>query len=149
MKLRTRPTEIILVDDDLDDRMLFKEAFEDLKISDKLMTFKNGLEVLEYLKSCEKIPDIIFLDLNMPLMGGFEALKNIRENNSYRDLSVAIYSTSSSETDIEAALIAGANIYIKKPDDFDKLKTAIQKVLSMNLQFTSSELSKETFMLSV
>lgn len=138
---------IILVDDDSDDRILFSEAFEELDSGDNLKMFNNGRQVLDYLKEAQDLPDIIFLDLNMGILGGLETLLEIRKNDRHRNISVVIYSTSSSEKDIEDTLVAGANIYITKPNDFNKLKEAIKKVLKTNFQFLSGEMDRDTYVL--
>jgi CheY-like chemotaxis protein len=105
---------------------------------------------MDYLTDPEiTLPHILFLDLNMPYMSGFECLKMIRANSRFKDVSIAIYSTSSSEKDIEETFIEGANIYIKKPNDFAKLKKVIKEVLNINWQFHSSGLNKETFFFSI
>jgi DNA-binding NarL/FixJ family response regulator len=96
-----------------------------------------------------KLPHILFLDLNMPGKTGIECLKEIRANTRFKDVSVAIYSTSSSEKDIEDTFIEGANIYIKKPNDFSALKKVIKEVINMNWQFHTSGLNIETFFFSI
>lgn len=141
--------KICLVDDDQDDREIFQEAFNDLNSGNDLSTFNNGLEVIDYLTSVEVIPDIIFLDLNMPLIGGLETLREIRKNERLKTLSVAIYSTSSTDKDIEETLAAGANIYITKPASFSSLKDMLKKVIKMNWQYLNSELDKDNFVFAV
>lgn len=145
MKNLNETMHIILVDDDAEDRMIFEEAFSQLNSGNQLLMFQNGLEVLNYLNENETVPDIIFLDLNMPIMGGLETLREIRKNDRYRQLSVVIYSTSSAEKDIEDTLIAGANVYITKPNNFETLRDTIAKVIHVNWQFLSSGLDRETF----
>lgn len=141
--------KICLVDDDKDDRKIFQEAFDEINSGSDLQTFNNGLEAIDYLDSLEYVPDIIFLDLNMPIMGGIETLREIRKNDRYLLLSVAIYSTSSAEKDIEETLVAGANIYITKPRNFQTLKDTIAKVIRINWQFHASELNHDTFVLVI
>ena len=141
--------KICLVDDDKDDRETFQDAFNELNSDNVLMTFKNGLEAIDYLNAIEDIPDIIFLDLNMPIMGGLETLTEIRKNERYKLLSVVIYSTSSSEKDIEETLVAGANIYITKPTNFRVLKDTLTKVMKMNWQYPEFELDKNTFVFAI
>ncbi|MDT4805281.1 hypothetical protein D3C87_143070 [compost metagenome] len=141
--------KICLVDDDKDDRETFQDAFNELNSDSVLMTFKNGLEAIDYLNTIEDVPDIIFLDLNMPIMGGLETLREIRKNERYKLLSVVIYSTSSSEKDIEETLVAGANIYITKPTNFRVLKDTLTKVMKMNWQYRASELDKNNFVLVI
>ena len=141
---------ILIADDDEDDRTFFSEAMTELKMNSKLTLFNDGKDLMDYLTDPEiTLPHILFLDLNMPYMSGFECLKMIRANNRFRDVSIAIYSTSSSEKDIEETFIEGANIYIKKPNDFTKLKKVIKEVLNINWQFHSSGLNKETFFFSI
>ena len=141
---------ILLADDDEDDRTFFSEAIAELKMSNQLTLFNDGRDLMDYLvKPDASLPHILFLDLNMPYKNGLDCLKEIRADQRYRDVSVAIYSTSSSEKDIEDTFIEGANIYIKKPNDFAQLKKVIKEVVHMNWQFHSSGLNKETFFFSI
>ncbi|MBD3581358.1 response regulator [Flavobacterium selenitireducens] len=142
--------EILLVDDDQDDRSIFSDALSELKIESNLNMLEDGRELVNYLENTKnKRPDIIFLDLNMPYKSGVECLKEIRLIEKFRDLSVAIYSTSNSEKDMEDTFINGANIYIRKPNDFTQLKKVLTEVLSINWQFHTSALNKETFLLNI
>ena len=142
--------QILLCDDDEDDRMLFSEAMKELKMQNVLNVFETGSQLMDYLNHPEtNLPHILFLDMNMPCKSGLECLEEIRENAKFKDLVIAIYSTSSSEQDIEDTFTNGANIYIKKPDDFNKLKKAIHQVLNINWQYHTAGLNKETFFLSI
>lgn len=141
--------EILLVDDDADDRSTFADALSELKINTNLKLLEDGRNLLEYLDNSEKLPDLLFLDLNMPYKSGVDCLKEIREQSRYNDLSIAIYSTSSTDKDIEDTFIFGANIYIKKPSSFAELKKVLGDVVNMNFQFHNSGLNKETFLLNI
>jgi len=141
---------ILIADDDDDDRTFFSDAMMELKMNNELTMFNDGKELMDYLANPDIVlPYLLFLDLNMPLKSGFECLKEIRSDLRFKDVSIAIYSTSSSEKDIEETFIEGANIYIKKPNDFTKLKKVIKEVLNINWQFHSSGLNKETFFFSI
>ena len=141
---------VLLADDDEDDRLFFKDAFEELKIQTKVKFVHDGMQLMDYLLHPETIlPNILFLDLNMPKMSGHECLSEIKKNDNLKDLIVAIYSTSSSEEDIEDTFVKGANIYIKKPNDFSKLEEIIKEVVNMNWQFHTSGLNIETFFFSI
>ena len=143
-------THIILVDDDEDDRLFFTDAFEELKISTKIQTFKDGVELMDYLNSDEVVlPEILFLDLNMPKKNGIECLNEIKANSKFNNIAIAIYSTSSSEEHIEETFVKGANIYIKKPSDFNTLKKVLQDVVTINWQYQTSGLNKENFLLKL
>lgn len=141
---------IILADDDEDDRLFFTDAFEELKISTKVQTYNNGAELMDYLNSEDVIlPEILFLDLNMPKKNGIECLKEIKANEKFADVAIAIYSTSSSEEHIEETFVRGANIYIKKPNDFEKLKKVLSDVVTINWQYQTSGLNKDNFLLRI
>jgi len=141
---------IVLAEDDEDDRAFFKEAIDDVRINTKLDIVNDGVQLMDYLANANgSIPDVVFLDLNMPRKGGIECLEEIRANQKLKDISVAIYSTSSAEQDIEQTFLKGANVYIRKPNDFEKLKKAIAQVLSINWQYHTSRLNRENFILVV
>ena len=139
---------IILADDDEDDRLFFTDAFSELKIQTKVDTFKDGVELMNYLNDPEAIlPNVLFLDLNMPKKNGIECLHEIKSNDRFKDIAIAIYSTSSSEEDIEETFVYGANIYIKKPSDFNTLKKVLSDVVTINWQYHTSGLNKDNFLL--
>ncbi len=141
---------ILLADDDDDDRLFFTDAFDELKMRTIVKTFNNGQELMDYLlDEKSKLPHVLFLDINMPLKNGLECLHDIRHHDRLKDLTVAIYSTSSSERDIEETFVQGANIYINKPSNFDQLKSALTEVLSTNWQYHTSGLNRENFLLRI
>ncbi|WP_046744343.1 response regulator [Kordia zhangzhouensis] len=139
---------IALADDDEDDRLFFTDAFDELKIQTRVTTYNDGVYLMDYLNSEDALlPNVLFLDLNMPRKTGMECLKEIKANPKFNDIAIAIYSTSASEEDIENTFIQGANIYIKKPDSFKKLKKALAEVVTINWQYHTSGLNKDNFLL--
>jgi len=141
---------VLLADDDDDDRHFFKEAIEEVNEETIFTMVNNGVELMEYLTNPEvHLPDIIFLDLNMPLRGGLECVKEIRSNDKLKNLTIAIYSTSALEKDIEETFRNGANIYIKKPSDFEELKNHLTRVLNINWQYHTLGLNRENFLLYI
>jgi CheY-like chemotaxis protein len=139
---------ITLADDDEDDRLFFIDAFEELKINTIVNAVNNGRELINYINHPDTIlPNIIFLDLNMPILNGIESLKEIKLNDKFKDIVVAIYSTSSSDQDVEDTFVLGANIYIKKPSNFDSLKKILSEIVTINWQYHTSGLNKDTFLL--
>ncbi len=139
---------IILADDDEDDRIFFKDAFDELKITTKVNTYNDGVELMNHLNQEDiLLPNVLFLDLNMPRKNGMECLKEIKSNSRFKDIAVAIYSTSSSEEDIENTFVLGANIYIKKPSDFNELKKTLSQVVTINWQYQTSGLNIDNFLL--
>jgi len=144
------PLHILLADDDEDDRMIFKDALDAVKVKSMVTLVNDGIQLMDYLQNLDgDLPHIVFLDLNMPRKGGIECLLEIRNDRKLKNLSIAIYSTSASELDIEDTFVKGANVYIKKPNDFDTLVKILQEVLTINWQYHTSGLDKENFLLSI
>lgn len=141
---------IILADDDEDDRLFFTDAFDELKMKTKVQTYNDGVELMNYLMTENAIlPHVLFLDLNMPKKNGIECLHEIKANKRFDDIAIAIYSTSSSEEHIEETFVNGANIYIKKPNDFNTLKKVLSDVVTINWQYHTSGLNKDNFLLRI
>lgn len=126
---------ILLADDDADDRLFFKEAMEEIN-SYTLVSFVNdGSQLMYFLNQPGiRLPDILFLDLNMPVKSGMDCLKEIRDNVRFKDLTIAIYSTSGSDQDVQEAFALGADVYIKKPNNFSDLKASLAKVINRSAQ---------------
>ena len=141
---------IILSNDDEDDRILFTNDIGELIIKTDVTTVENGVQLLDYLnKSNAQLPNVVFMDLNMPHKTGMEYLKEIRSNSKLKDISVVIYSTSASEEDIEETFVHGANVHIKKPNNFSDLKNVLSQVISVNWQYHTSGLNREYYLLKV
>lgn len=146
--MKTNQIHIILADDDQDDRDFFSDAFAELKMQTKVSLFNDGQQLMDYLNHPNSIlPQILFLDLNMPIKSGMECLKEIKQNSQFKDIAVAIYSTSASDEDIEDTFVKGANIYIKKPSSFDTLKKILSEIVTVNWQYQTSGLNRDNFLL--
>jgi CheY-like chemotaxis protein len=148
--MQNEPVHILLAEDDEDDRLFFKDAFEEMKIKTHLHMVKDGVELMEYLSKTDIIlPHVLFLDLNMPRKGGMDCLKEIKRMDNLKEIAIAIYSTSASEDDIEETFVSGANVYIKKPSDFNALKKILSEVVTINLQYQTSGLNRDNFILNL
>ena len=121
--------KIIYVDDDLDDRFLFKEAIRESVSQADVHTLATGTELLQILRSDEQLPTAIFLDVNMPVMNGFECLTRIRENHLFDGIKIYMISTSSSNSYIHTAKQEGANGYYTKPTSYNSLKVLISNCI--------------------
>ena len=142
--------KILLADDDESDRLLFKDAFKELKLKLVIHTVNDGIQLMDYVtKNEDALPDVIFLDLNMPRKNGLECLKEIRNNPKCKKIAVAIYSTSASEHDIEETFQNGANVFIKKPNDFKILKKLLAKAVSSTYLYQHPPFNIERFLLSI
>jgi len=148
--LLTETVHILLADDDETDRLLFTDALEELPVKTIIDTVNNGVQLMDRLtKEDIELPNLLFLDLNMPRKNGLECLKEIRNNPKLKDISVAIYSTSASEDDVEKTFLAGANIYIEKPVDFDILKKVLEKAITFTSYYRAPPFNKSNFLLRI
>ncbi len=123
---------ILLIEDDMDDQLFFKMAIADIDPKADCLTAQHGADGYKKLMSMQEPPDIIFLDLNMPVMNGFEFLKRIREESTLIDLPVIIFSTSNDESDITHCQKLGASGYLQKPNDNEDLVDKLKEILSVD-----------------
>ena len=119
---------LLLIDDDLDDHFLLRQAVKTIAPSVLCETACNGKEGLEKLKTSAILPDIIFLDLNMPLMNGFEFIVELQSEDLPKPPHIIIYSTSCNEWDIEQARKLGCSAYFCKPSDFNTLCVKLKSI---------------------
>jgi CheY-like chemotaxis protein len=137
MKPKETGLNILLADDDTDDKFFFEKALKEIPILTNLITVNNGEELMDYLATnSEYLPDVIFLDLSMPRKTGYECLIEIKEDEKLKNIPVVMFSTSFTHgIDLEQSLMTtrskmGAQNYIRKPSDFEKLKQVIQDALT-------------------
>ncbi len=148
--MNNEPIFILLAEDDEADRLLFAEAFSELIIKSVVVTVNNGEELMQWLQLDQKrLPQLLFLDLNMPIKNGLECLKEIRSDEKFKNISIAIYSTSSNKTDVEETFHHGANIYITKPSDFNLLKQVLEKAVLTTFQYQNEQINIENFLLKI
>ncbi|MDO6810954.1 response regulator [Zobellia galactanivorans] len=124
-------------DDDEDDRMFFAEAVQDIYPEVEMKLFSNGKLLLNHILSALTtgiIPKIIFLDLNMPVMNGFECLVQLKKNDLLNKIPVIIYSTSSFEEDRRKTLDMGALYFLTKETSLNKMHSQLKEVINDLLQ---------------
>lgn len=119
-----------LIDDDEDDRDIFAMALEDVSEAYMLRTAANGLEAFTIIDNdASFIPDLIFLDMNMPYMSGLECLKRIRQYAHLQHVPVIIYTTSSYEKDVAETQESGATHFLVKPSGISKLSKTLSSLV--------------------
>ncbi|MES2619553.1 MAG: response regulator [Bacteroidota bacterium] len=138
------PLLILHADDDDGDRLLFGEALSCVPISTRLISLSSGEQLLNYLSAEVELPSVIFLDLNMPKISGFDCLTNIKNTEKLESICVVICSTSGDEKSVQDTFNNGAQLYIIKPFNFDHFPAIINKALIMltNENFEKPPLSK-------
>jgi CheY-like chemotaxis protein len=133
-EFETQANIILIADDDPDDRLLVKEAFEESEWKNPLHFVADGVELLDYLFrrgvyrdfAGDPLPDLILLDLNMPRKNGIEALEEIKNEPKLKTIPIIIFTTSKAEEDILRSYNLGVNSFITKPVSFDLLTELTQ-----------------------
>ncbi len=126
--------DILLADDDMDDCMFFREALEALPFSTSSTFVNDGEELMHFLtKNLKKLPEVLFLDLNMPRKSGFQCLTEIKTNDRLDRIPVVIISTSYDRSVADALYQIGASYYIKKPIGFSQLQELISLAIGLIL----------------
>lgn len=146
---QTYALNILLADDDKDDCIFFKEALEEMSLLSQLTCVYNGDQLMLFLnKKLQQLPDVLFLDLNMPRKNGFACLKEIKSDNKLKHLPVIILSTSYEGSIANLLYKNGAHYYICKPADFNQLKDVINLALTLIKKNSLSQPSLEEFFLN-
>lgn len=127
---------ILLVDDDATDRELFIDAINLSGKNYKVTEASNGEEALTYLNADLERPDLIILDLNMPVKDGRETLKEIKTHPVFKLIPVCIMSTSCAQFDVVNAYDNGANIFLVKPLEFKRLIEMLTSLLTLFQKYT-------------
>lgn len=137
-----KEVHILLVEDNEGDIVLTLEAFEESKILNKFSVVRNGKEALDFLfrqgayKDANE-PDIILLDINLPLKSGIEVLQEVKNDDRVKHIPVIMLTTSSSEKDISLSYKHHANCYITKPVEVSKFLEAVNAIEHFWLQIVS------------
>lgn len=121
---------LLLIDDDEDDQEIFITAAGEVSSGVSCMAFHDAREALDKLSRREIDPDIIFLDLNMPIMDGHQFLAEIKKNPALKNIPIIIFSTSSHPNTIQTVKALGAHDFITKPGLYDELVNILRPILT-------------------
>jgi CheY-like chemotaxis protein len=149
--VKLKPLNILLADDDTDDCIFFKEAVEELLLSTHLTAVNDGEQLMQLLTNeTNELPDVLFLDLNMPRKNGFECLSEIKGNQKLYQLPVIIFSTSFEQEVVNLLYKNGAQYFIRKPSEFSQFKKIIhQTFITLIVPQNISQPARENFVLTV
>ncbi len=136
---------ILLADDDREDFMIFQDAANMTPHEITLTYAANWMDLWRVLM--KNLPDVLFLDLNMPVKDGFDCLKTIRENNRFDLLPIVIYSTSINKQDIDKAYEFGANFFIVKPNTTEGLTNVLHCIVEMQNGHLDKKPMREDFVI--
>jgi CheY-like chemotaxis protein len=141
---------ILLADDDTDDCIFFKEALGELLLSTNLTTVNDGEQLMKLLTNeTNVLPDVLFLDLNMPRKNGFECLTEIKLSKKLKQLPVIVFSTSFEQEVVNQLYKNGAQYFIRKPSEFSQFKKIIQQSLALIMKEDISQPARENFVVIV
>lgn len=142
--------KLLLADDDRDDCIFFRDALDDLPVEINLTTVNDGVELMNFLKNNpSENPDLLFLDLNMPRKNGFDCLTELKSNPGLKNIPVIIFSTSLDMQIADLLFEKGAHHYIRKPNNFIKLKRIINEALNITAMNNYKQPGKDKFILQV
>jgi len=138
----TKPAHILLVEDNEGDVILTIEAFEECRVKTEISVTKNGQEALDFLFqkgafTDAKRPDLILLDINIPLFNGLEVLQQIKSDPNLKKIPVIMLTTSSNQRDIDKAYENHCNSYVKKPLEISEFLSTILKIEEFWLEITT------------
>lgn len=128
----TQIKNVLLAEDDEEDALLFNTVLSELNQNIHVTVAEDGILLMTFLKQATTLPEMIFLDLNMPLKNGFECLREIKGNERWNSIKIVILSTSSQPQQIENAYKGGADLYLAKPVSYTQFKNMMEKCLSLN-----------------
>jgi CheY-like chemotaxis protein len=133
--MKSKPINILLAEDDQDDCAFFDQALKELSLDTTLKIVSDGEQLMQLLKDeSMEIPDVLFLDINMPRKSGTECLEEIKKIDRLKNLPVVMLSTSNDPQKITFHFKIGANVYIHKPNDFSQLKQVIHHALPISTE---------------
>jgi CheY-like chemotaxis protein len=132
---------ILLADDDEDDCFLFQEALTEISLRASLVIVNDGEQLMQELER-DNLPDVLFLDLNMPRKDGFQCLQEIKQQAKFASLPVVIFSTSFQPDVVDKLYEQGAHYYIRKPSNFENFKKVIHYAISLVQNSSSANTSQ-------
>ncbi|WP_080778145.1 response regulator [Chryseobacterium phocaeense] len=141
---------VITADDDEGNIIFFKNIFKDLKIGVKSRFFSSGDSLMDYLQTGEAIiPELIFIKYTISGKNSRECLEEIKMNPRFSNIVIAMYVDQIPENEIEEIFVNGANIFMKKPESYEGLKKSLTEIISINWQYHTSGLNKDTFIMKI
>ena len=147
--MKSKQLNVLLADDDVDDCIFFRVALSELSLATTLAVVHNGEELMQILiDEASLLPDVLFLDINMPRKNGFECLAEIKLNPKLQQLPVIMFSTSFEQEVVNLLYKNGAQYFIRKPSEFSQFKKIIQETLTLITPKKLSQPTRENFVLT-
>lgn len=138
---------ILLADDDKDEFILLKNAVSKNYPDAEVRYAANWLDIWKIL--LKMLPDLLIMDLRIPVKDGLECLSSIRQHTKYDTMPIVMFSGSTNQQDIDTAYAQGANLYIIKPDSFQQLEKIVHYLFNMSQEQLLKRVDKNSFILNV
>jgi DNA-binding response OmpR family regulator len=133
-ELQYTVSNAFIAEDDDDDFEIFSAAVEKVSVAIILTRAENGDVLMEKLNGIDVLPDILFLDILMPILNGKDCLKLIRANKKFDALPIIMFSSVEDEQSIEFCFREGSNLFLRKPYTINELVESLKKIFSINWQ---------------
>lgn len=144
-EFKMKRLDIVLADDDEDDCMMFEETLKEFLPSAQLTKVIDGEQLMKLLEIRKgRLPDVVFLDINMPRKNGIECLKLIRGNNNFKDLLVIMYTTSGEIGIVNLTYQIGANHFICKPSELSIIRNKIKSAIGYVSEYFSFDNAEDS-----
>ncbi len=138
---------VLLADDDADDRMLFRDVVKDLGLKLSLHTVNDGVELMDFLHAAQQLPDALFLDINMPKKDGLACLREIKASPGLQTLPVIVFSNSENNILVELMRSEGAAYFVRKQHGYNKMLKLLNKLFSLDKQMLAKEKEMNEFVI--
>jgi DNA-binding NtrC family response regulator len=147
--MNSKPLNILLADDDNDDCIFFDSVLGEIPLLTHFSCVNDGELLMEKLnKGQDNLPDVLYLDLNMPRKNGMDCLTEIKSNELLKALPVIMFSTSLDTEMVNQLYKLGAFYFIRKPSEFSQLQTVIHQSLLLILDKSNIQPKRENFILT-
>ncbi len=140
---------VVLADHDEGNLILLKNILLEFKIQVKVKAFCNGKDLMDYLEENIVIPEVLFMNYHLPPKKSLECLHRIKNDQKFNAMTTIVYSENLSVQEEEGIFVTGANVFMKKPDNYRDMKKKVTDIMAINWQYHTSGLNKNNFIMKV
>ncbi|ROH97511.1 response regulator [Chryseobacterium daecheongense] len=141
---------VIVADHDEGNLVCFKDILKDLKIEVKIQMFWSGTELMGYLKNKNNIvPEVLFMAYNLAEKNAVECLEEIKSDERFNNMVNVFYSDHFSDLEMDEIFVKGANVCLKRPEEYKAFKKVLTEVITVNWQYHTSGMNKDNFIMKV
>lgn len=141
---------VVLKDHDEGNHVFFGTIFQDMKIDIRFQAFFSQAALIQYLNGkSAPVPDVLFMNYDIPENNAMDILDEIKSNERYSAMTVAVYSEQGSPAEEEEIFVRGANVFMRKPALYQDLKKRITEIMAVSWQYHTCGLNKDNFIMKV